>query len=211
VPAFLINGRISDKSFARHQRFLKLSRHVLGHFQQIAAGSEEDARRFRTLGFASTLTGNIKFDVASDAPMSAEERRARLRADLGFGADPRTVVLLGSSTWKGEEALLLRIVRELRAAGQDVRLLLVRATPNAAPKSPRKSAPAASTGTSAPRRPRPRRPAPSCTSPTPPANCAASPARRTSPSAARASLRMRAARRPSKAPPPASPRCTGRA
>ncbi len=124
VPAFLINGRISDKSFARHQRFLKLSRYVLGHFQQIAAGSEEDARRFRTLGFASTLTGNIKFDVASDAPMSAEER-ARLRADLGFGADPRTVVLLGSSTWKGEEALLLRIVRELRAAGQDVRLLLV--------------------------------------------------------------------------------------
>ena len=124
VPAFLINGRISDKSFARHQRFLKLSRYVLGHFQQIAAGSEEDARRFRTLGFASTLTGNIKFDVASDAPMSAEER-ARLRADLGFGADPRTVVLLGSSTWKGEEALLLRIVRELRDAGQDVRLLLV--------------------------------------------------------------------------------------
>ncbi|MEY4446084.1 MAG: hypothetical protein RL444_1197 [Verrucomicrobiota bacterium] len=124
VPAFLINGRISDKSFARHQRFLKLSRYVLGHFRQIAAGSEEDARRFRTLGFASTLTGNIKFDVASDAPMSAEER-SRLRADLGFGADPRTVVLLGSSTWKGEEALLLRIVRELRAAGQDVRLLLV--------------------------------------------------------------------------------------
>ncbi|MGA0028809.1 MAG: 3-deoxy-D-manno-octulosonic acid transferase [Opitutales bacterium] len=124
VPAFLINGRISDKSFARHQRFLKLSRYVLGHFRQIAAGSEEDARRFRTLGFASTLTGNIKFDVASDAPMSAEER-ARLRDDLGFGADPRTVVVLGSSTWKGEEALLLRLVRELRAAGQDVRLLLV--------------------------------------------------------------------------------------
>jgi 3-deoxy-D-manno-octulosonic-acid transferase len=124
VPAYLINGRISDKSFARHLRLRSLSRHVLGHFRRIAAGSEEDARRFRTLGFEATLTGNIKFDVASDAPMSAEER-ARLRADLGFGADPRTVVLLGSSTWKGEETLLLRIVRELRAAGQDVRLLLV--------------------------------------------------------------------------------------
>ncbi len=124
VPAYLINGRISDKSFARHLRLRSLSRHVLGHFRRIAAGSEDDARRFRTLGFDATLTGNIKFDVASDAPMSAEER-ARLRADLGFGADPRTVVLLGSSTWKGEETLLLRIVRELRAAGQDVRLLLV--------------------------------------------------------------------------------------
>ena len=124
VPAYLINGRISDKSFARHQRFRKLSHHVLGHFRQIAAGSEEDARRFRVLGFDSTVTGNIKFDVASDAPMSAEER-GRLRADLGFGADPRTVVLLGSSTWKGEETALLKIIRELRAAGTDVRLLLV--------------------------------------------------------------------------------------
>jgi 3-deoxy-D-manno-octulosonic-acid transferase len=124
VPAYLINGRISDKSFARHQRFRKLSHYVLGHFRQIAAGSEEDARRFRVLGFDSTITGNIKFDVASDAPMSAEER-ARLRADLGFGADPRTVVLLGSSTWKGEETALIRIIRGLRAAGTDVRLLLV--------------------------------------------------------------------------------------
>jgi 3-deoxy-D-manno-octulosonic-acid transferase len=124
IPAYLINGRISDKSFARHQRFRNLSRYVLGHFKQIAAGSEEDVRRFRALGFEASLTGNIKFDVASDAPMSAEER-AHLRGELGFGADPRTVVLLGSSTWKGEEALLLRLVRELRAGGQDVRLLLV--------------------------------------------------------------------------------------
>ena len=124
VPAYLINGRISDRSFARHLRFRKLSAHVLGHFRQIAASSEEDVRRFRELGFDATLTGNIKFDVASDAPMSAAER-TRLRADLGFGADPRTVVLLGSSTWKGEETVLLRCVRELRAAGHDVRLLLV--------------------------------------------------------------------------------------
>lgn len=124
VPAFLVNGRISDRSFARHRRLRSLSRHVLGHFRRIAAGSEEDARRFRELGFDAVLTGNIKFDVAGDAPMPADER-ARLRAELGFGADPRTVVLLGSSTWKGEEALLLRIVRDLRAAGTDVRLLLV--------------------------------------------------------------------------------------
>ena len=124
VPASLINGRISDKSFARHQRFRGLSAHVLGHFRQIGASSEEDVRRFRELGFEATLTGNIKFDVASDAPMSAAER-AQLRADLGFGADPRTVVLLGSSTWKGEETALLRSVRELRSAGHDVRLLLV--------------------------------------------------------------------------------------
>ena len=124
VPAYLINGRISDKSFARHQRFPRLSAYVLGHFQKIAAGSEEDVRRFRALGFTATLTGNIKFDVASDAPMSVAER-SQLRAELGFGTDPGTVVLLGSSTWKGEETLLIHCVRELREAGADIRLLLV--------------------------------------------------------------------------------------
>jgi 3-deoxy-D-manno-octulosonic-acid transferase len=124
VPATLINGRISDKSFARHQRFPQLSAYVLSHFRKIAAGSEEDVRRFRELGFTATLTGNIKFDVASDAPMSTDER-SQLRTELGFGTDPRTVVLLGSSTWKDEETLLIRCVRELRDAGLDVRLLLV--------------------------------------------------------------------------------------
>jgi 3-deoxy-D-manno-octulosonic-acid transferase len=124
VPATLINGRISDKSFARHQRCPPLSAYVLSHFRKIAAGSEEDVRRFRELGFTATLTGNIKFDVASDAPMSTDER-SQLRTELGFGSDPRTVVLLGSSTWKGEETLLIRCVRELRDDGRDVRLLLV--------------------------------------------------------------------------------------
>jgi len=124
VPATLINGRISDKSFARHQRFPQLSAYVLSHFRKIAAGSEEDVRRFRELGFTATLTGNIKFDVASDAPMSADER-SQLRTELGFGTEPRTVVLLGSSTWKGEETLLISCVRELHDAGLDVRLLLV--------------------------------------------------------------------------------------
>jgi 3-deoxy-D-manno-octulosonic-acid transferase len=124
VPAYLINGRLSDRSFARHQRFPGFSAHVLGHFKAIAAGSEEDVRRYRVLGFEARLTGNIKFDVAGDAPMAPEER-ARLRTELGFGTDPRTVVLLGSSTWKGEESLLLKATRDLRVAGHDVRLLLV--------------------------------------------------------------------------------------
>ena len=56
--------------------------------------------------------------------MSVNER-SQLRAELGFGTDPRTMVLLGSSTWKGEETLLIHCVRELRGAGTDVRLLLV--------------------------------------------------------------------------------------
>jgi 3-deoxy-D-manno-octulosonic-acid transferase len=124
VPAILINGRISDKSFARHQRFPRVSSYLLGHFQCIGAGSEEDLRRFRALGASPVLTGNLKFDVAGEAPTSTAER-TQLRSELGFGENPQTLVILGSSTWKGEETHLIRIVRKLRAANFDVRLLLV--------------------------------------------------------------------------------------
>ena len=123
VPALLINGRISDKSFARHQRFPRISSYLLGHFHSIGAGSEEDLRRFRALGTSPILTGNLKFDVAGDAPMSTAER-TQLRSELGFGENPQTLVILGSSTWKGEETQLIRIVRKLRAADFDLRLLL---------------------------------------------------------------------------------------
>ena len=123
IPAMLINGRISDKSFARHQRFRWISTPLLRRFQLICAGSEEDARRFRTLGVEPHLTGNIKFDVAGDVPPASEERQ-QLRESLGFGHDPKTIVLLGSSTWAGEEKLLLECVRKLRSHA-DVRLLLV--------------------------------------------------------------------------------------
>jgi 3-deoxy-D-manno-octulosonic-acid transferase len=123
IPAMLINGRISDKSFARHQRFRRISTSLLRRFQMICASSEEDARRFRELGVEPHLTGNIKFDVASEAPPSNEERQ-QLRESLGFGQDPKTIILLGSSTWAGEEQLLLDCVRQLRTHA-DVRLLLV--------------------------------------------------------------------------------------
>ena len=44
---------------------------------------------------------------------------------LGFGNSPETMVLLGSSTWDGEEAVLLKALKNLRDSGVDARLLLV--------------------------------------------------------------------------------------
>lgn len=123
IPAHLINGRISDRSFARHQRFRTFSKFLFSHFTLLAASSEEDARRFRELGQTPIVTGNLKFDVAGEA-MSPAERR-QLRTELGFGHEPRTLVLLGSSTWPGEESMLLAALGTLRAEGTDLRLLLV--------------------------------------------------------------------------------------
>lgn len=125
VPAALVNARISDRSFARHRRLPGVARRLLGAFAWIGAGSEEDARRLRELGApAAEVTGNLKFDVAADGALPGPERAA-LRAELGFGDNPGATVLLGSSTWPGEEELLLGVVGRLRRDGLDARLLLV--------------------------------------------------------------------------------------
>jgi len=125
VPVALVNARLSDRSFARHRRFRPLSARLLSGLAWIGAGSEADARRLRELGAAGAeTTGNLKFDVAAEGALPPAERRA-LRDALGLADNPGALLLLGSSTWPGEETLLLRVLAELRAGGLDARLLLV--------------------------------------------------------------------------------------
>lgn len=127
VPAILINARLSDRSLARHRRTPRIAAALLGSFAWIGAGSAEDARRLAELGAPAgrtEVTGNLKFDVAAEGALPPAERAA-LRDELGFGDNPGALVLLGSSTWPGEETLLIAALGRLRAQGVDARLLLV--------------------------------------------------------------------------------------
>jgi len=102
VPLYLVNARLSGKSFARYQRFARLAHESLGQLAAIAAQSEDDARRLTALGAGSVrVTGSIKFDV-SPPPAQLELGRAWRRE---FGE--RRPVLLLASTREGEETLLL--------------------------------------------------------------------------------------------------------
>lgn len=124
VPVIAVNARLSDRSFRRMRRFRAAVRPLLGGITRVLAASEHDAGRFRELGFPAervTATGSIKLDV-SIAEIGADAR-ARLRAELGLPAD--ALVLMGASTWEGEEAALVAAWRAARAAGIDCALLLV--------------------------------------------------------------------------------------
>lgn len=127
VPALLINARLSDKSFRRHQKFNWFTKSLVKKFSWIGAGSEEDAIRLEKIGASADriqVTGNLKFDVPSSGPLSAFDK-SKQRESLGFGNNPETIVILGSSTWSGEETLLLETLKELRNSSIDARLLLV--------------------------------------------------------------------------------------
>lgn len=123
VPVYVVNGRLSDRSFRRMERFRPAARLALSGITRILAASPQDAARFVQLGAPESrvvMTGNVKLDV-SIAPLG-EAERARLRAELGLGQGP---VVLGASTWPGEEAALVGALDAARRVNAGCTLLLV--------------------------------------------------------------------------------------
>ena len=112
VPVFLINARLSDRSYSRLKRFKRLARFFIGKIQAIYCATKIDYERFSDLGARPNNTiGNIKLDVEFGSTPSLEEKTSRLKK-LGFenleGASDYPLTLIGASTWPGEEALLLK-------------------------------------------------------------------------------------------------------
>ena len=70
IPHFLVNARISEKSYSRYSRFTFLFRDFFAGFDGVGAQSETDAQRLVELGCASGsvhVFGSCKFDgVAMD-------------------------------------------------------------------------------------------------------------------------------------------------
>ena len=126
IPTYLINARISDKSFSRYKKAPKLAGRMLEKISSVFPASDLDRDRLLELGCPLkniSATGSIKFDVSNNFVISDSEKKA-LRHSLGFGSE-NAFVLLGSSTWPGEEIALLRAQRAIIKQGIDCRLLLV--------------------------------------------------------------------------------------
>lgn len=129
TPCYLINARMSDKSFKRYAKLSTFASRLLNKFSAIFPASEHDALRLEKLGTDPErihTTGSIKLDVPLPAPLD-EGTLAELMNEFGFRAsgENRPLVLLGSSTWPGEETALIEAVSKLRKESLDLRLLLV--------------------------------------------------------------------------------------
>jgi len=124
VPVICINARLSDRSFRRLQAFRPAARLVLDGITHLLPSSPQDEERFRALGVEPermVVTGNLKLDVTI-APLAPEQIQ-RWRSELGIPA--ASWVLLGASTWPGEEAALVAALLAARSSGIDCTLLLV--------------------------------------------------------------------------------------
>ena len=101
VPLVLANARLSARSARGYARLPALTRACLQRIAIVAAQTDTDAARLRTLGAMTVhVTGNLKFDIA---PLPDQlERGAAWKAKWG-----QRPVLLAASTREGEEAPLL--------------------------------------------------------------------------------------------------------
>ena len=115
VPLFLANARISDRSAPRYKALRCFFGEIFRSFTKTYVQSDLDADRLVAAGAdraCMEVTGSFKFDVAKRRP----DKEAELREWTGDGR-----ILLGGSTWPGEDDVLLRIISELP---EDVKLVI---------------------------------------------------------------------------------------
>ena len=129
VPVFLINARLSDRSYSRLKRFNGLARFFINKIQAIYCASKIDYERFSDLGAQPKSTiGNIKLDLNFGPALSSSEKVSRLK-QMGFeysdSESDRPLTLIGASTWPGEETLLLKAQKYCIDSGIPCQLIIV--------------------------------------------------------------------------------------
>jgi 3-deoxy-D-manno-octulosonic-acid transferase len=119
VPAAVINGRISGRSFARYRRLRGFFSRTFRRLSAAGVQNDTYAERLRDLGARPTVTGNLKFDAEITFDPDAAEREWRTL--LGLGDAP---VIVAGSTHDPEERILLEAYAQLKAVYPALRLVL---------------------------------------------------------------------------------------
>jgi 3-deoxy-D-manno-octulosonic-acid transferase len=125
ISMFLVNARLSNRSYRGYKRLGFLFRPLFASFAGVSAQNETDAGRLREIGCrpeAVQVVGNLKFDAAKlDGPCRLDVP-ALLRQ---IGVPPDAPILVGGSTHAGEEIALADIAKRLRVLFPKLFLVLV--------------------------------------------------------------------------------------
>src|SRR5260370_29451211 len=134
VPVLFVSGRVSDRSFARYQSYLRVFGFFLGPFLKSALSnasaflmqSEKDAERVRALGSPADrvqVSGNLKYDLEIPAPtplsnwLATELKRSRRSPIIVAGSvfateEPPPLIAFGTLQRECPNALLVLAPRK---------------------------------------------------------------------------------------------------
>ena len=125
IPVIVVNGRISDKSYARFKKIKPIAKMVFKKVTLILAQTEQYAQRFAAIGCPREkiiVTGSLKYDTAeiSDKVEGADA----LASQLNLGNQKLWVT---GATGNNEEKILLDVYQNLKLQGHlsDLRLVIV--------------------------------------------------------------------------------------
>lgn len=125
TPVFLINARLSDRSYRGYRRLSWLFRPLFRALSGVGCQNEADAQKLREIGCrpeAVEVLGSLKFDA-----VKLDERRLldvpSLMKQLGVDSGAR--ILVAGSTHAGEEGLMGEIFLRLRLRFPDLFLVIV--------------------------------------------------------------------------------------
>jgi 3-deoxy-D-manno-octulosonic-acid transferase len=108
IPLILVNGRLSEQSFARWRYVPTSIAALLSRFDLCLAQSRRDAERYRELGAPRiSVTGNLKLDAP--APPVDEEKLAALQTAVRYRP-----IIAAASTHPGEETIVIDAHQRLK-------------------------------------------------------------------------------------------------
>jgi len=122
-PVFLVNGRVSGRSFRRLRRCKWGARLLLKNIDRFLVQTAQDKERLEAVGVDSgrvAVSGNLKCETR--LPELGESEIRRLRAELSIEGGKK--VLVAGSIHRGEEEKLLAAFREARRRKNDILLVL---------------------------------------------------------------------------------------
>ncbi|MGO4447460.1 lipid IV(A) 3-deoxy-D-manno-octulosonic acid transferase [Phyllobacterium sp. TAF24] len=127
VPQVLVNGRLSDKSFASWQKRSSVAEALFENLAHVVAQSDIDGERFRALGARPvTVSGNLKVDTA--VPPVVQSELEVLQRQVG---NRKTWAAI--STHQGEEEVVAQVHHMLKVRHRDLLTIIVPRHPDRAP------------------------------------------------------------------------------
>ena len=122
IPAFLLNGRFSDKSFEKRKARGTFWKDVLSLYTLIMVREEEDRQKLKILGVDQdkvVLTGDCKVDALLN-----RAERLDLSQAKSITGEGRPLFVAGS-THTGEDEIVLEAFRVVRESSTKARLIIV--------------------------------------------------------------------------------------
>lgn len=116
IPLFIINGRISDRTFKSYKKLSFFFGPILKKYTNIFTQSNQDMEKLVSVGAnpdTTKIMGNLKFDIKK--PDTTE---------LNFETNLNHKIIIAGSTHTGEDEMILEAFQQLKKEIQNLKLVI---------------------------------------------------------------------------------------